>query len=90
MKYRSKHPRPDTGMEMSVTLSMPADQDIQASADALCQFMDGINNLVAATGAAWIKIHCSGIPQELESRLEAALAPKHPHLQLVINNAEWP
>lgn len=89
MKYRSPAPKPETGMEMTVTLSMAADQSAEQSAEALVKFLGGVNHLVAEVGACWVKINCAGIPVEFEERLEAALAslgPKKPQLQLVVNN----
>lgn len=86
MKYRSPKPKPETGMEMTVTLSMPADHDAQQSADMLVQFMEGVTKLSTDTGAAWIKIRCVGIPEELESRLASAIEPARPKLELVVNN----
>jgi hypothetical protein len=86
VKYRSKQPKPDTGMEMTVTLSMPVDQDAQQSADALIRFMEGVNRLSSEVGSAWVKIHCDGIPEELEDRLASAVEPQRPRLQLVVNN----
>lgn len=88
MKYRSKQSKPETGMEMTVTLSMPADHDAQQSADMLIRFMEGVTKLSADTGAAWIKIHCAGIPEELEARLATAVAPDRPRLELVVNNQD--
>lgn len=73
-------------MEMTVTLSMPADLDTQQSAETIIRFMEGVSRLSAETGASWIKIHCIGIPEELEGRLAAAIAPSRPRLELVINN----
>lgn len=87
MKYRSSTPKPETGMEMTVTLSMPASHDTQQSAEALIKFMEGVGRLSADVGSPWIKIHCVGIPEELEERLEAAVAPSRPRLELVINNS---
>lgn len=88
MKYRSRQPKPDTGMEMTVTLSMPADQDASESAEALIRFMEGVTKLSAEVGSSWIKIHCDGIPEELEGKLAAALEPKRPQLELVVNNTK--
>jgi hypothetical protein len=90
MKYRSNAPKPETGMEMTVTLSMPADQGAEQSGEALIRFMEGVNKLSAETGAAWIKIHCAGIPEELEARLATAISPSRPRLELVVNNASQP
>lgn len=87
MKYRSNKPKPETGMEMTVTLSMPADQDAQQSADALIRFMEGVTDLSASVGSAWVKIHCAGIPEELEDRLAAAVNPMPPRLELVVDNS---
>lgn len=86
MKYRSPKPKPETGMEMTATLSMPTDHDAQQSAETLIRFMEGVNKLSTETGAAWIKIHCAGIPEELEARLATAIAPSRPRLELVVNN----
>lgn len=86
MKYRSSKPKPETGMEMTVTLSMPASLDVQQSAEALIQFMEGVNRLASATAAPWVKIRCTGIPEDMEERLETAISPARPRLELVINN----
>lgn len=93
MRHRSKTPKPETGMELTVTLSMPADHNAEQSADAIVQFMEGVNRLTAETGAAWINIRCAGIPEEFEERIASALEslePKRPRLELVINNAALP
>lgn len=87
MKYKSNKPKPETGMEMTVTLSMSADQEVQQSAEALIKFMEGVTKLSADVGSAWIKIHCAGIPEELEEKLAAAIAPARPRLELVVNNS---
>ena len=71
---------------MTATLSMPADQDAQQSSEALIRFMEGVNRLMAETGATWIKIRCEGIPEELEGKLATALEPKRPKLELIVNN----
>ena len=88
MKYRSRATKPETGMEMTVTLHMPADLSLEQSAEALIKFMEGVNRLSAETGSTWIKINCVGIPEEFEERLEAAIAPKRPSLTLVIDNQQ--
>lgn len=88
MKYRSPRPKPEIGMEMTVTLSMPTDYSAAQSADALIKFMEGVTRLSADIGSVWIKINCAGIPEEFEERLEAALTPKRPNLQLVIDNQQ--
>lgn len=88
MKYRGRQPKPETGMELTVTLSMSADQSVERSAESLIKFMEGVTRLSAETGSVWIKINCAGIPEEFEERLEAALAPKRPNLKLVINNQQ--
>lgn len=90
MKYRSPKAKPVTGMEMTVTLSMPADHDVPQSADALVRFMEGVTQLSADVGSSWIKIHCAGIPEELESRLASAIEPARPRLELVVNNLPRP
>lgn len=87
MKYKSNKPKPETGMEMTVTLSMPADHDVQQSADALIRFMEGVTKLSGDVGSSWIKIHCAGIPEELEEKLATAIAPARPRLELVVNNS---
>jgi hypothetical protein len=86
MKYKSNKPKPETGMEMTVTLSMPADQDADQCAEALVRFMEGVTKLSGDVGSAWINIRCAGIPEELEDKLAAAIEPKRPRLELVINN----
>lgn len=86
MKYRSNTPKPETGMEMTVTLSMPASQDTWQNADALIKFMEGVNKLTSEVGACWVKLHCAGIPEELEEMLENAIAPSRPRLELIVNN----
>lgn len=86
MKYRSPKPKPETGMEMTVTLSMPVDLDVEQSAETISLFMEGVSRLSTETGASWIKIRCVGIPEELEARLEAAVSPERPRLELIVNN----
>ena len=90
MKYRSKQQKPDTGMEMTVTLSMPADRTVDQCTDAIIQFMEGVTRLSNETGTAWIKILCTGIPEELEARLATALEPARPRPELVVDNTPQP
>jgi hypothetical protein len=87
MRFKSRRPKPATGMELTVTLSMPADQSVEQSAASIVQFFDGLLSLSAATGAAWVNVRCAGIPVELESRLQAALDQANaPRLKLVVDN----
>lgn len=89
MKYRGPGTKPETGMEMTTTLSLPAGLDTQHSAEVLIRFLEGVRRLSAETGATWVRIHCVGIPPEFEARIEAALAglgQAKPQLQLVVDN----
>ncbi len=88
MKYRSKEPKPATGMEMSVTFSLPAEADLQAHSSALVKFMGVVRDAANQVGATWVRIHCSGVPAELEDALQAVFdkANKRPGLRLVVHN----
>lgn len=91
MKLRSKKSKPPVGMEMTVTLSMPAEATLEESRSALLAFFEGVRDLGA--GAAWVRINCRGIPPEFEERMQealdaanAALEASAPKLRLVVNN----
>lgn len=93
MKVRSRKPKPPVGMELTVTLSMPAEASLEESRDALLAFFEGVTGLAAGTKAAWLRIHCRGIPEDFEERMQeavdeanAALDATRPRLQLVVDN----
>lgn len=89
MQFKSRKQKPPTGLELSVTLMMPEGQTVEQSRDAILKFFDAISNASREIGSAWIRIHCSGIPTELEPALQAALddTNRRPQLELVVNNA---
>lgn len=89
MKFKSKKGKPPTGMEMSVTMLMPAELDVEQSKEALLKFFDIVNAASKELGSVWLRIQCSGIPEELEAPLQTAFdqANCRPRLQLVVNNS---
>lgn len=90
MKHVSARPKPPTGMEMSVTLSMPAGQSEDESAQALLKFLEALGGeAFRSVGAVWFRIRCSGIPERYESIIANAIAgatAKSPHLRIVVDN----
>lgn len=88
MRYQSRARRPETGMELSVTLSLAADQTVEKSAESIVKFMEAVQTASASVGAVWIHMRCSGIPHELEGRMQAAIdaAKKPAHLTVVVDN----
>lgn len=90
MRYQSRAKKPDTGMELSVTLSLAADETVEQSAESIVKFMEAVQAASASIGAVWVHMRCSGIPAELEDRVQAAIdaAKKPPHLTVVVDNTE--
>lgn len=88
MKFKSRKSKPATEMEMSVTLMMPAGQTAEESSAALISFFESVTAASNAIGAAWLKVNCSNIPEELESALQTAFDKmnQRPQLKLVIDN----
>ncbi|MGB6080294.1 MAG: hypothetical protein WBF99_12620 [Xanthobacteraceae bacterium] len=89
MQFKSRKPKPSTGLELSVTLMMPDGQSIEQSREAICAFFDRVTALSQDVGAAWLRINCSNIPAEFEPALQTALDKfnRKPNLELVVNNA---
>lgn len=79
MKVRSTKPKPPVGMELTLTLSMPLGASVEDSSLALLEFFRGTHDMTAKTRACWSRIHCRGIPKELEARL-AIVVDNDPHL----------
>ena len=92
MKYKSKKPKPPTGMEMTVTLCMPSGQTVEQSSAALVKFFEVAAAASKEVGSSWIRVNCTGIPEELEGALQAALkrADPGPNLKLIVNNDPSP
>ncbi len=88
LKFKSKQPKPPTGLEMSVTLMMPSDQSDDQCRDALLKFFEVVTNASSELGAAWLRLNCANIPDGLEGVLQTAFdkANKRPTLSLVVNN----
>ena len=89
MQFKSRRRKPPTGLELSVTLMMPEGQSVEESRDAILKFFDTVSNASKEIGSVWIRVNCSGIPDELEPALQAALdnTNRRPQLELVVNNA---
>ena len=89
MQFKSRKQKPPTGLELSVTLMMPEGQTVEQSRDAILKFFDKVLNASKEIGSVWIRVNCSGIPEELEPALQAALddTNRRPQLELVVNNA---
>jgi len=90
MKFRNRKAKPATGMELSVTLCMSVDLTPDDAALRIVQFFEAVNAASSQLEAAWIRIKCTGIPEELEDRLQVAFdaANKRPQLKLIIDNSE--
>lgn len=93
MKFRTNKIKPSVGMEFFLTLSMPVDLPPEVSAAKIKQFAAGMSALANETGAVWVRMRMTGIPEELEDRLQSALdefnaiqAASKPKLQLIIDN----
>lgn len=88
MKFKSRKPKPKPGMEMSVTLMMPADHSAEQNQKALLKFFEVVNDASNALGSVWLRINCRNIPEELEVALQGAFDKmnRRPNLSLVIDN----
>lgn len=93
MRFSANKPKPPVGMEFFLTLSMPVDLDSEESAARMTKFFAGMNALATETEAVWVRMRMTGIPEELEERLQTALdefnatqTAAKPKLQLVIDN----
>jgi hypothetical protein len=89
MQFKSRKPKPPTGLELSVTLMMPDGQSIEQSREAICVFFDRVSTLSQDVGSAWLRINCANVPTEFEPAMQAALDrfQRKPNLELVVNNA---
>ncbi len=96
IRVASRKKKPPVGMEISVTLSMSVDHTVGQSADAIVEAFKSAKELSALTNAAWVKVHCSGVPAALEHLLASALEKSQaeldalgaPQLKLVVDNAK--
>lgn len=89
MRYRSTKPKPAVGMEFSVTLSLPAEAALDESAKAIVEFFEGVNALSKRTGAIWIRMNCTGLPEAFEERVQGVFDQlnKRPSLKVVVDNS---
>lgn len=93
MKIKSPRKKPPTGMELTITFFMNADNDVPADTAAILKFFETVDAGSRAMGASWLHFRCSGIPSELESTLRTALDKaqadmnaRQPKLKMVVNN----
>jgi len=91
LTLKSRKRKPPTGMELTVTISMPADHTIKQSANALVKFFEAAGDFAEAAGGVWVRINGAGIPSELEEKLAEAfdncrVSVEGPSLRIVVNN----
>lgn len=97
MKVRGRKPKPPVGMELTLTLSLPDDNEPSEDSNAIRAFADAIDDLAKKTKCAWLHIRISGIPGEFEERIQqavdecnAAIAAREeaeaPNIRLVVDN----
>lgn len=93
MKFSANKAKPPVGMECFLALSMAPNQTPEQSAEAILAFTAGVGRLTNEMNATWVRMRMTGIPEELEWRLQTALdefnaaqAAAKPKLQLVVDN----
>lgn len=85
MKFKSQAKRPETGMDMTVTVSMGAAATTEECRDAMIAFFKGVEKLAEDTSGVWFNISVSNIPEEFRAALESMEWPQ-PKIRLVVNN----
>ncbi len=96
IRVASRKKKPVVGMEVTLTISMKADHTLGQSADAIVEAFKAATELSALTNAAWVKVHCSGVPAALEHLLASAMEKSQaeldalgaPQLKLVVDNTK--
>jgi hypothetical protein len=88
MKFKSRQPKPPTGLEMSATFMMPDNNSDDQSREAILRFLEIVTSASKELGVAWLRVNCCNIPECLEGALQAAFdkTNRRPHLDLVIDN----
>lgn len=91
LKIKSRRRRPPSGMELTMTISMPVDHTVEQSADALIKFFEAACAFADTAGGVWVRINGVGIPPELEEKLATAFDSyrveiEGPGLCIVVNN----
>lgn len=86
MKFKSRKPKPETGLDLSVTFSLSAGLNAEENGAAIVAFLSGIRRLSDDIKAVWVHLNAE-IPDEFREQVQTALdqARNPAGLKVIVN-----